>query len=111
MMSLSDEVDTILKQRDAAVITKDKRAFKATQIQDIPYSGIDGYLDCDSMTSTLVHTCQDPVDPTLVVALIRETYWKNQTMNHCGYLLYFLKRQVTGELLICDIAWSNRYKN
>ncbi len=75
--------------RDEAVAKRDAGLFISTQLTDIPYSSIIGYLNCEQlMTSVIV--IADDTDVTKV-AFVNEDYG-----THSAFLIYYLVNTVNG---------------
>ena len=105
---LEAEIKHILLTRDEAVLTKSAQLFLSVQANEIPNSGSDGYLSLAKLDSKLISAHSDEADKNQVVALVKETYWRNGSMSHGGYLLFYFQRDQSNALKIADIAWSNR---
>jgi|SRR3972149_8694965 len=95
-----DEVKSLFQTRDQAVAKKNKQLFASTQIQDIPYASISGYISCSSLETNVLNVVDD-TDFKKVV-FVKENYG-----THWAFLLYYLVNTVNG-WKIYDIVSSLR---
>lgn len=85
-----DPIKVIFQTRDNAVAEKDEKKLAATQLQDIPYASIHGYISCGYLQTTLLHVVDEDTD-LKKIAFAKEDY-----KTHSAYLLYYLVNTVDG---------------
>ncbi len=101
---MNNQIQSLFKTRDAAILKKDKKLLLSTQIKEIDGSSSQGYLDTERMETTILHLHQDQFEDNVWIVFVREEYFQSGKLSHHDYLLYTVVNR-KGELIVSNIRW------
>jgi hypothetical protein len=84
-----EAIRALFQMRDEAIMKRDMDMLTATQLPDIPYSAIIGYLNMEQLQTTIL-TIADDTEVTKVV-FVNEDYG-----THNAYMLYYIVNTMNG---------------
>ena len=84
-----DGIKVLFMRRDEAVAKKDFEQFASTQLQNIPYASIEGYISCDKLETTVLFVANE-------TELKKVVFVKEDYLNHTAFLLYYIVNTVNG---------------
>lgn len=83
---MEKEITKLFQTRDKAVLKQDAKLFQSTQLPDVEYSSVQGYLAIDNLTTEILFIHKDSFSVRLV--LVKETYKPNDKSAYSSYILY-----------------------
>lgn len=84
-----DVIKALFRTRDQAVLEKDYQKFTSTQLGEIPYFSISGYISCGQLKTEVLYIAEDT--KLKKVVFVKEDYGK-----HYVFLIYYLVETVDG---------------
>ncbi len=94
---MEKEIAKLFQTRDEAVLKQDAEVFRSTQLPDVEYSSVQGYLAIDNLTTEILFIHKDSSNTKLV--LVKETYKPQDKPAYSTYVLYFVVNTEKGWLI------------
>lgn len=91
---MEQEIAGLFQTRDEAVSKQDTAAFQSTQLPDIEYTSVQGYLSIDNLKTEILFIHKDSADVRLV--LVKETYKPKDKTVYSAYVQYYTVHTTKG---------------
>lgn len=94
---MDKEITKLFQVRDEAVLKQDAKLFQSTQLPDVEYSSVQGYLAIDNLKTDILFIHKE--SPTTRLVLVKETYQPKEKAIYSTYVLYFIVHTEKGWLI------------
>lgn len=94
---MEKEITKLFKTRDEAVLKQDSKLFQSTQLPDIEYSSVQGYLAIDNLKTEVLFSHKD--SPSVRLILVKEIYKPEGKPAYSAYVLYSVVHTEKGWLV------------
>ena len=85
---VANAITKLFQTRDKAVTKQDAQLFRSTQLPEVEYGSVQGYLSIDDLRTEILFIFKD--SSLTRVVLVKETYKPKGEAAYSTYVLYFV---------------------